>query len=975
MSIYNHIFDQFQRYFTVSKIISKLRCSDKIKVLEVGANAHSNLLSYLPDADITLSDLYDQPVKAGVKFVQADATNLPFEDNEFDFVISLDVIEHVPSMLREQFISECTRVAKTAFVLACPVDFEGATKYAEKSANDLFEYFHDVPHPWLIEHADEGLPTANSINLILGKNQVKFERFECAQLELWELLTKMHFMETVDQRYHQICQALYTHYNKFLYQKDHGDKCYRSFWVIGDNVSIDKEMLFPQYPTEEDISLYQLLSEYFSILENLSSDIKTLRYEIQTLRTELVEKNNEIISFQTENDQLKKFNRYLEDTLNSIINSLSMKITMPLRLGNRLLSGDWNSIRQGLEHRFPAQISLCSYLFNPAGGGVIQRIKRSALFMLKHGPKACFRHIQRTLNAGQDIENLGVLYDRWVEKEEHCISVSSEPMIQVINESGSAPLISVLVPVYNTDEQYLRKCIESVINQSYSNWELCIADDASTLPHIREVLSEYQAKDDRINVVYRELNGHISIASNSALEIATGNWLALLDHDDELHTHALLYVASEITKNKNVEFIYTDEDKIDEIGKRANPNFKPDWNLDLLYSQNYVSHLGIYKTEVVKKIGGFRAGFEGSQDYDLLLRYSREINSDNIIHIAKVLYHWRTIPGSTALNSDEKSYTSDAGVKALNDHFKCLNKKVKIQSGLVNNTYKVNWPTFVHNCHEPLVSLVIPTYNGYEITKQAIDSILNKTKYSNFEILLVDNNSDDEKSLNYFKSLEYNERVRVLRYPFPFNYSSINNFAVKHAKGEIIGLINNDVEVISNEWLTEMVSHCLREDIGCVGAKLYYPNDTIQHAGIILGIGGVAGHSHKYFPRHNHGYFSRLKVVQNLSAVTAACLLVRKSVFEQVNGLNENDLTVAFNDVDFCLKVQKAGYRNIWTPYAELYHHESISRGAEDNPEKIARFNKEVDYMKETWSDILTKDPAYNMNLTLVHENFSLKSF
>ena len=327
-----------------------------------------------------------------------------------------------------------------------------------------------------------------------------------------------------------------------------------------------------------------------------------------------------------------------------------------------------------------------------------------------------------------------------------------------------------------------------------------------------------------------------------------------------------------------------------------------------------------------------------------------------------------------ALGHGEKSYTTDAGIKALEDHFNCLGENVTVEQGMHQNIYKVNWPTTTNEGITPLVSLIIPTYNGYEITKQAIDSILEKTTYSNYEILLVDNNSDDPLSLEYFEELESHEKVTVLRYPYPFNYSAINNFAVSHANGEIVGLINNDVEVINSEWLSEMVSNALRPDIGCVGAMLYFHNDTIQHAGVITGIGGVAGHSHKHYKRGDYGYFSRLKVVQNLSAVTAACLLVRKSVFEEVNGLNEKDLTVAFNDVDFCLKVKAKGYRNVWTPYAELYHYESISRGSEDNPEKVARFNKETGYMIKEWGASGLTDRYYNKNLSLTREDFSLET-
>ena len=560
-------------------------------------------------------------------------------------------------------------------------------------------------------------------------------------------------------------------------------------------------------------------------------------------------------------------------------------------------------------------------------------------------------------------------YEKWRIHHEEYNFLDTQ---STLNGFKLTPLISIVVPVYNPDKALLEECIKSVMRQSYTNWELCLADDCSPEPHVRDVLEHYQTLDHRISVVFREQNGHISKASNSALEVSKGEWVALLDHDDELSQHALYEVVKVINEKPSTCLIYSDEDKINEEGERCDPHFKSDWNLDLLYSQNYVSHLGVYRTDIVKKIGGFRVGYEGSQDYDLLLRYSREIDHNDIVHIPKVLYHWRMVEGSTALGHGEKSYTTDAGIKALEDHFNCLGENVTVEQGMHQNIYKVNWPTTMEDGTAPLVSLIIPTYNGYEITKQAIDSILEKTTYPNYEILLVDNNSDDPLALEYFEELKSHEKVTILRYPHPFNYSAINNFAVSQANGEIIGLINNDVEVINPDWLTEMASHTLRADIGCVGAMLYFHNDTIQHAGVIIGIGGVAGHSHKHFKRDDYGYFSRLKVVQNLSAVTAACLLVRKSVFEEVGGLNEKDLTVAFNDVDFCLKVQSIGYRNVWTPYAELYHYESISRGAEDNPEKVARFNKEVEYMKLTWNTDTKLYPCYSQNLTSVKEDFSL---
>ena len=559
-------------------------------------------------------------------------------------------------------------------------------------------------------------------------------------------------------------------------------------------------------------------------------------------------------------------------------------------------------------------------------------------------------------------------YQSWIQRNDTRTEDDFKRMQHEIGAFLHQPLVSILMPVYNVDSKWLILAIDSVRDQVYENWELCISDDASPNPDIRSVLEKYMQLDERIKVVFRERNGHISENSNSALALASGEWLALMDHDDVLPNHALYEVVKAIHKSPDAALIYSDEDKIDEKGRRFMPHFKSDFNLDLLYGQNYISHLGVYRTDIAKAIGGFRKGLEGSQDYDFLLRYLLKIDPSQIIHIPKVLYHWRAIEGSTALSSGEKSYTTEAGVKALQNYFAQLHADVSVGRGKADNLYRVQW----NLTYEPLVSLIIPTKNGYEVTKQAIDSILNKTTYAHYEILLVDNNSDDPKALAYFDELSQHEKITVLRYPHPFNYSAINNFAVQHARGEVLGLINNDVEVIDGGWLTEMVSQAMRPDIGCVGAMLYYPNDTIQHAGVVIGINGVAGHSHKHYPKSHLGYFSRLFVAQDLLAVTAACLLLRKTTFDEVGGLNERDLTVAFNDVDLCLKVHKAGYRNLWTPYAELYHHESISRGREDNPEKIARFKREVDYMLNTWHTNTLFDPYYNPNLTIEREDFSI---
>jgi GT2 family glycosyltransferase len=535
-------------------------------------------------------------------------------------------------------------------------------------------------------------------------------------------------------------------------------------------------------------------------------------------------------------------------------------------------------------------------------------------------------------------------------------------------------LISILMPVFNTPEPWLIKAIESVRDQYYPNWELCIANDASTEPHVARVLTAYSQRDDRIKIITRTENGHISAASNSALEIATGDFCGLLDHDDELAPHALAEIIFALEANSDLAFIYSDEDKIDEAGYRSDPYFKPDWNPDLLLGQNYTCHFSVFRTSLLNEIKGFRLGLEGSQDWDLTLRATARIDDRQIHHIAKVLYHWRAIPGSTALVIDQKEdYPFIAAKKALADHLAEQNIEGKLLP-IEGRHWRIQYPL---PGNAPKVSMIIPTHNGYELLKTCLDSVRSLTEYPNYEIIVVDHQSDDPTCLKYFTELE-TEGVKVIPFQGEFNFSAINNYAARHAAGSILAFLNNDLEAIQPDWLTEMVSQATRPPIGAVGALLHFPDDTVQHAGVILGIGGlngspsVAGHAFKNAPRGSEGQRNRHRLVQNFSAVTAACLVIRREIFEKVGGFDETKLAVAFNDIDFCLRVLKAGYRNLWTPFAELYHHESASRGIEDSPDKLERFAAEIATMRGRWAAILDRDPAYNPNLTAEFEDFSL---
>ena len=609
-------------------------------------------------------------------------------------------------------------------------------------------------------------------------------------------------------------------------------------------------------------------------------------------------------------------------------------------------------------------------------GGWTQRLRLlagTAVQLLFHGPS---RMASRLYDVYSHVPEVQVpsSYASWLrlydppEWADAYADISVDPALRLASLRHK-PLLSVVVPTWETREEWLRRCIDSVRSQVYPHWELCIADDASPSPRVRAVLDEYAARDPRIKVVYRSENGHIAAASNSALSLATGEFVALLDHDDELHPHALLEVAAAIGAHPDWRVIFSDEDKIDEQGNRYGPYFKPDWNYDLFLSQNCICHLGVYATALLREVGGFSEGLDGSQDWDLALRCVERLRADQIGHIPKVLYHWRAIPGSTALSADQKVYAQDAAMKSICAHLERKGvaadvERIEKQPGNYRVRYRLPSPP-------PLVSLIIPTRDKPELLDCCVTSVLENTDYPELEILIVDNQSREQATFDLFKQLGEDARVHVLQFDAPFNYSAINNFAAARARGTVLGLLNNDIEVIAAGWLTEMVSQACRPEIGAVGAMLYYPDDTVHHAGVVTGVGSVAGHVFHRRPRGDLGYFNRMALVQDLSVVTAACLVVRRSVYEEVGGLDEQ-LHVAFNDVDFCLRVQARGYRNLWTPYAELYHHESASRGYETTPEKWARFQQEARFLQQRWGEQLQYDPAYNPNLTTVDTPYGL---
>ena len=561
-------------------------------------------------------------------------------------------------------------------------------------------------------------------------------------------------------------------------------------------------------------------------------------------------------------------------------------------------------------------------------------------------------------------------YHGWLRLYDPTDKAAMAALGQKIEDLGITTTFSVVMPVYNPPLDYLRQAIESVQAQVYPHWEICIADDASPNAAVRELLTELAAQDPRIKLVFREKNGHISAATNSALEIATGDYIALMDNDDLLPPHALAYMALAAHQHPQAGLIYSDEDKVTEDNVRQAPYFKCQFNYELFLSQNMISHFGVYRRSVLEEIGGFRVGYEGAQDWDLALRVIEKVGPENIVHVPRVLYHWRIFPGSTALALEEKDYALKAQIESITSHLQRIGKPdTQVYPapgipGLLRIKHRLPDPL-------PLVSIVIPTRDRVELLSMCVNSILEKTAYPNYQIVVVDNGSTDEKALAYLDSIAKDERVKVIRADIPFNYSALNNLGVAQTDGEYLVLMNNDIEITQTDWLEEMLAFACQPDIGCVGAQLWYPNNTLQHGGVVLGIGGVASHAHKGIPRGNFGYFGRASAHQMFSAVTAACLMIRKSTYQAVDGFDET-LKVAYNDVDFCLKVRAQGLRNLYNPFASFIHHESASRGSDQEGSNQQRLAAEAAIMKQRWGALIADDPAYSPNLSLLGDDFSM---
>lgn len=553
-------------------------------------------------------------------------------------------------------------------------------------------------------------------------------------------------------------------------------------------------------------------------------------------------------------------------------------------------------------------------------------------------------------------------YKIWMEKNKLTEQIIEEQKMYKFEKN---PKISIVVPMYNTNEIFFKELIESIENQTYSNWELCLADGSETQ---NESLKQYYENNEKIKYKFLNENKGISENTNAAIDMATGEYIGFLDHDDLLSQDALFEVVKVINEKENAEFIYSDEDKIDENHERFEPYFKPDYSPETLACNNYITHFVVVKKELIERSGKLNSEFNGAQDFDFVLRATSD--AKEVIHISKILYHWRVHKSSTANVADAKPYAYEAGKRAVEAHLKRTGRNGTVEDGQdIPGIYKIKYEIEGN----PKVSILIPNKDNINLLKTCIDSILKLTTYKNYEIIVIENNSQKKETLEYYNEISKNEKVRIINSGIKeFNYSKIINFGVQNASGEFVLQLNNDTKVLTPGWLENMVGYAQNKEIGAVGARLYYEDKTIQHAGIIVGLSGIAGNMLVNLPYGKHAYFGREAATRNVAAVTGACLLCRKELYEEVGFMEEEKFKVAFNDVDFCLKLLEKGYRNIYNPYSELIHYESKSRGYEYTKEQEERFNKESENFKEKWKKYIDYDPYYNINFTRKTCNYDI---
>ena len=983
-------FDQYQRYRFSSDIVAAV-CGPSCEVLEVGANVHTNLLAFLPSARITFLD-NDLSADAALppNTVLGDARALAMPDGSYDAVVALDMLEHVPEADRARVLVETLRVARRIVVFTFPAD-DPALTAAEAATNAVWVRHFGEDYRWLAEHALEGLPKIEDIRRIAGECTPWVHLVGHGELQLWRSMMSMHLIKEAFGELAPAVGALDRLYNCGVYAADRAPSVYRQVLVLAkdeaSSASVAAHLAAPTRALKPDLpqEIARALTALGSGLDALTGRLgdaeqqgTALRAEGGTLRTEASALRTEIDRLRATADgldaSLRQTTGHLESTratlaerdarlaflegelatqrtkhdelvaaLHQIWHSTSWRMTAPYRLvGNRAAQ----AVRVG--RRAPELIR--------RAGGPAAAMRRAVSLLAAEGPGGLAQRLRHRAEPAGPGAVAGAStqqdYERWIDE--------IEPGLMAAATAGAADRstrFSVIMPVFNTDPDMLDAAIHSVVDQAYPHWELCIADDCSSNEATREVLQRWERDEPRVKVVWRERNGHIAEASASALACATGDWIALLDHDDCLAQGAFAAVANRVAQEEDLDLVYSDEDHLDTSGRRVCPFFKPDWSPTLAQRQGYVGHLICIRRSVALASGGFRTGYEGSQDHDLLLRASREAR--RIAHLPLVLYHWREHARSTASSPGSKPYAHDAGRRAIADHLATRygDRFDRVDDGehLFTYTPRFRMP---ERCR---VSIIIPTRDKIEYLEPCIDGILKRSTWRDFEIVVLDNGSVEPRTAEYLARItRVDPRIRVVPCPIPFNWSKLNNIGARESTGDVLLFLNNDIDVISPDWLETLASHCLLPDVGTVGALLLYEDGTIQHAGVIVGMSQWADHVFKAMSaQHAFSPYVSPAMSRNVLAVTGACVAIARSKFDMLGGFDES-FVICGSDVELGLRAYRAGLVNEYLAEVRLYHYESKSRGGSVPENDFV----ESDRKYAPWR-VERVDPYFNPNLDL----------
>ncbi|MDD5489280.1 MAG: glycosyltransferase, partial [Candidatus Moranbacteria bacterium] len=958
----------------------------KFRVLDVGGRW--NLMRrFLPDDVVFYLDPYVD--SKDNNYIKGDGCSMPLDDSSFDWVVSSDVFEHIPKDKRETFINEKIRVAKLGVILAAPF-FSKEVAEAEKKANESYKILSGgKDHIWLKEHIKNGLPDEKSLEKIIFSKNLSFQKIHNNRLFIWEVMMGIGLLasKNLSEEMTRELEKFNFFYNSKVYPFDFSSPSYRKIYFIKKDKKL-KELAIKDIPIEDSLFL-EALGEGINLVNKIDREkgkaVVSKDYEINKLRitadkwekeierlNKSVVLKDEIIKIEKEINARTERRLKLEgDELRNIERDIqNMRLEIQQR-DTQIKERDTQIRQRDQEINFiksskfwkARKLYLRIKNFRPRN--FFELAEKGVIALKKEGLRKFFWYLYKYIlhgrgyfrKPGEQTETLNLSeYEVWIQKNEKWDRIKIEKEMEKFEYK---PKISIVLPVFDADEIFLRKTVFSVINQYYQNWELCVVDNASTKIIVKKILAQFEKRDSRIRVEFFEKKEDLSRVINRAAEMATGEFIGFLGQNDGLAPNALFENAKSINENSDLDLVYSDEDQINENELRFGHNFKPDWSPELVLSQGYVGNFLIVRREAFKRAGGFREGFKSAETYDFLLRLSEIVEKP--FHVPKILYHKRIFPWQ------EKDFSNiENGKRALERALK--RRMIKGKAEIPDFAVEKNLPNykieFSPDDYEEKVTIIIPTKDKVDLLKRCIESIKEKTDYKNYDILVVDNNSKEKKTFDFLDK----EKIRYVSIPTKeFNYSKIHNLAVKNIETELILLLNNDTEVISSEWLTAMVGTLIMDKkIGAVGARLIYGDKTIQHSGVIVGPHSTADHANKNMHFEEGGYQNYNLVMRNYSAVTAACMLTKKSLFEKVGGFDERNMAVAFNDVDYCLKLLKSGYRIVYNPDVLLYHHESRSRGKNDNL-------KEPRYFTQKWKKVIERDPFGNANLSLENTRFELK--